>query len=169
MSSYIYLQSYRPPVLFISHAIVTSCVTISSAIVTLIIILVKTAPLETHTFQAIFSFRPGYFEQLPPKLSKETKRIYLFLGKWILSACISPINCKTTICLSPAISPFKSSFRFSAASSLVSVSLVCCWYFSASVLAAVRFSLSDEIWMLSLASVCSLLFLSSSSSWVSFA
>ena len=144
--------------LLISYAIVTSCVTISNTIVTLIIIIiiiiiiiviviviviiiiikVKTVPLETHTFQVIFSFRPGYFEQLPPRLSKETKRIYLFLF-------ISVINCKTSTCHSPAISPFKSSFRFSAASSLVSVSFVCCWYFSASVLAAVRFSLSDEI------------------------
>lgn len=126
-------------------------------------------PSQTLTFQVIFFFRLNYFEQWLPRLSGETKRNIIH-GKMFNSNGIfsNKLQFSSDIHL-PAISPFNSSFRFSAAVNFASVSLVCCWNFSASVLAAARFSFSDEIWMLSLASVCSLLFLSSSSSCVSFA
>ena len=123
-----------------------------------------------HTSQVIFFFHPSYFGQLLPKLvnkNKSEKMVNLQIcHNFLVRRPQGKLLSQKTL---PAISPCKSSFRFSASASFSPASLVSCWNFSASVLAAAKFSFSEDIWMLSLVSICSLDFLSSSSSCVSFA
>ena len=123
-----------------------------------------------YTSQVIFFFHPSYFGQLLPKLvnkNKSEKMVNLQIcHNFLVRRPQGKLLSQKTL---PAISPCKSSFRFSASASFSPASLVSCWNFSASVLAAAKFSFSEDIWMLSLVSICSLDFLSSSSSCVSFA
>ena len=123
-----------------------------------------------YTSQVIFFFHPSYFGQLLPKLvnkNKSEKMVNLQIcHNFLVRRPQEKLLSQKTL---PAISPCKSSFRFSASASFSPASLVSCWNFSASVLAAAKFSFSEDIWMLSLVSICSLDFLSSSSSCVSFA